>query len=92
MQAVGQEQITLSYGRLHEQFGSGIAVGNYRLFRNRFKQALADVAKYWTSQDGTKHLLNYELHEDGFTYSAAPCLSVYRAGKPCRAKPSRKRP
>ena len=43
-------------------------------FRSRFKQALADVAKYWTSPDGTKHLLNYELHEDGFTLFRSPLL------------------
>ena len=74
MQAAGQEQITLSYGRLQEQFGTGIATKNYRLFRNRFKQAIAEVAKYWVSPDGTKELLNYELHEDGLTLFRSPLL------------------
>ena len=74
LQNAGQEQVTLSYGRLQEQFGTGIAEKNYRNFRSRFKQALADVAKYWVSPDGTKELLNYELHEKGMTLFRSPLL------------------
>jgi hypothetical protein len=74
MQAQNEEQITLSYGRLQEQFGTGIATKNYRLFRSRFRDALADVAKYWISPDGEKQLLNYDLHEDGLTLFRSPLL------------------
>ncbi len=74
MQAADQEQVTLGYGRLQEQFGTGIAEKNYRLFRSRFKQALADVAEYWRSPDSGKQLLHYELHEDGLTLFRSPML------------------
>ena len=74
MQASGQEQVTLSYGRLQDQFGTGIAEKNYRNFRSRFRQAISEVAKYWRSPDGTKELLNYELHEEGMTLYRSPLL------------------
>ena len=63
MQVAGQEQITLGYGRLQDQFGTGIAEANYRKFRQEFKLALEKVAQYWVSPDGAKELLNYELRE-----------------------------
>ena len=66
MQTNGQEQITLGYGRLQEQFGTGIAEKNYRNFRYELKLALAKVAEYWVSPED-KPLLNYELHEEGLT-------------------------
>ena len=47
MQNAGQEQITLGYGRLQEQFGTGIAEKNYRQFRRELKLAFAKVAQYW---------------------------------------------
>jgi hypothetical protein len=68
-----QEQITLSYGRLQEQFGTGISEANYRSFRRDFKAALAKVADQWVSPEG-KELLNYELHEDGLTLFRSPLL------------------
>lgn len=74
LQAGGQEQVTLSYGRLHEQFGTGISEANYRSFRRDFKTALAKVAQYWRSSNGEKELLNYELHEDGLTLFRSPLL------------------
>ena len=74
MQAHGQEQITLSYGRLHEQFGTGIATKNYRLFRNRFKEALGEVAKHWLSPSGENQKLNYDLQEAGLTLFRSPLL------------------
>lgn len=70
----GQNQVTLSYGRLQEQFGTGISKVNYRSFRRDFKVALAKVAEFWHSPDGEKQLLNYELHEAGLTLFASPLL------------------
>jgi hypothetical protein len=74
LQAAGQEQVTLSYGALQEQFGTGISEANYRSFRRDFKNALAKVGQYWHSPDNGKKLLNYELHEDGFTLFRSPLL------------------
>ena len=74
LQAAGQEQVTLGYGRLQEQFGTGVAEANYRQFRQQFKIALAKVAQYWTAPDGTKELLNYELHKGGLTLFRSPLL------------------
>ena len=33
LQNAGQEQVSLSYGRMQEQFGTGISEANYRSFR-----------------------------------------------------------
>lgn len=74
MQAADQEQVTLGYGRLQEQFGTGISEANYRKFRQELKLALTKVAEYWRSPDGEKQLLNYELHEDGLTLFRSPLL------------------
>ena len=74
LQNTGQEQVSLSYGKLQEQFGTGISEANYRSFRRDFKNALGKVAKYWRSPDGEKELLNYELREDGFTLFRSPLL------------------
>ena len=74
MQATGQEQLTLSYSSLREQFGSGMGEGNYRLFRFRLKEEFAKVAKYWQTPGGGTALLNYELHEDGLTLYRSPLL------------------
>ena len=69
-----QEQVTLGYGRLQEQFGTGISDANYRSFRRELKLALAKVAEYWRSPDGEKQHLHYELHEDGLTLFRSPLL------------------
>ncbi len=74
MQSAGQEQITLGYGRLQEQFGTGIAEANYRQFRREIRLAFEKVAQYWVAPDGEKELLNYELHEDGLTLFRSPLL------------------
>lgn len=74
MYANGQEQVTLSYGRLHEQFGTGISEENYRSFRRELKLAFAKVAQYWLAPDGEKQLLHYELHETGLTLFRSPLL------------------
>ena len=74
MQAHGQDQITLSYGRLQEQFGTGIGTSNYRLFRLRFKEALGEVSKHWMSPSGESQKLNYDLQETGLTLFRSPLL------------------
>lgn len=76
MQAAGEKELTLTYGALQAQFGTGIAEENYRLFRSRFKKELAKVAEYWRPHDGDKEnlLLNYELHETGLTLYRSPLL------------------
>lgn len=74
LQNAGQEQVTLSYGRLQEQFGTGISEANYRSFRRDFKSALAKVAQFWKSENGDKHLLHYKLHETGMTLYRSPLL------------------
>jgi hypothetical protein len=80
MQVSGQEQITLSYGQLQKQFGTGIAEENYRQFQSELKLALGKVSKYWVSPNGEKQLLNYELHEKGLTLHRSPLL-IARAKK-----------
>ena len=59
---------------MQEQFGTGIDKANYRQFRREFRLALKKVADYWVSPDGTKEMLNYELHEDGLTLFRSPLL------------------
>src|SRR5229473_681670 len=61
MQSSGQEALSLGYGRLQEQFGTGMGEKNYRLFRSRLKQAFADVDESWRTPDGEKQSLNYEF-------------------------------
>ncbi len=74
MRATGQESISLGYGRLQEQFGTGIAEANYRKFRQEFRLAFAKVAKYWRVDDTEKHLLNYELNTTGLVLYRSPLL------------------
>lgn len=81
MQSTGQEGISLSYGRLQEQFGTGIAEENYRNFRSRLKQAFADVAKSWCTPAGEKQPLNYEF--------APTQLILYRSPLLVNTKPTR---
>jgi len=74
LHASNQEQVTLGYGRLQEQFGTGTSEANYRSFRRDFKVALAKVAEYWRSLDGDKQQLHFELHQDGLTLFRSPML------------------
>lgn len=73
MRANGDEAITLGYGRLQEQFGTGISEANYHKFRERFKQALAKVAEHWRDDQG-KILLNYDLDTTGLTLYRSPFI------------------
>ena len=70
----GQDQVTIGYGRMQEQFGTSIAEKNYRQFRSEFKLAFEKVAAHWKSADGEKELLNYELRQDNFTLYRSPLL------------------
>ena len=74
MHTTGQESVSLGYGRLQEQFGTGIAEENYRLFRSRFKEALADVAESWRSFEGEQQPLYYELDETHLVLYRSPLL------------------
>lgn len=74
MRVNGEESVSLGYGRLQEQFGTGIAEANYRSFRRDFKAAWAKVANLWREKDGEKSLLNYELHPTGLVLYRSPLL------------------
>ena len=67
-------EITLSYGRLQEQFGSGIATKNYRNFRHELKLAFSKVLEAW------KEVSKNEGKERGFAYEAHEAeLTLYRS-------------
>ncbi len=74
MQSTGQEAISLGYGRLQEQFGTGIAEENYRQFRQELKLAFAKVANYWLSPTGEKQPLNYEFEPTQLILYSSPLL------------------
>jgi hypothetical protein len=76
MRAAGQESVSLGYGRLQEQFGTGIGEENYRLFRSRFKEVFTDVAEHWRPPDSKKSLLNYELNDTGLVLYRSPLLTA----------------
>lgn len=74
MKASEQQEISLSYGMLQQQFGTGIAEENYRMFRNRLKKAFKQVAQYWQEPDGERSLLNYDLDETRLVLYRSPLL------------------
>jgi hypothetical protein len=74
MQSTGQESIALGYGRLQEQFGTGIAEENYRMFRSRLKEAFASVDESWRTPDGEKQSLNYEFEPTRLILYRSPLL------------------
>jgi len=74
MRATGQESISLGYGRLQEQFGTGIAEANYRQFRQELKLAFAKVANAWRSPDSEKQPLNYEFEPTRLVLYRSPLL------------------
>lgn len=90
MQAAGQDELTLSYGALQSQFGTGIAEENYRQFRARLKKAFTEVAAAYQPHTGDtgRALLNYELGETGLTLYRSPLL-IGRS-RPSRAEDSRR--
>ena len=74
MHSTGQEAISLGYGRLQEQFGTGIAEENYRNFRSRLKQAFADVGKSWCTSAGERQSLNYEFEPTQLVLYRSPLV------------------
>lgn len=82
MQASGQQELTLSYGALQQQFGTGIATENYRQFRSAFRAAITKVAASYQPHTGDtgKQLLNYEMNAAGLTLYRSPLL-VSRANR-----------
>lgn len=74
MQQTGQEQISLSYGRLQTQFGTGIAEANYRKFRQELKLAFAKVAAHWHAPNSDLIQLHYEFGENDFILYRSPLL------------------
>ena len=84
MRVTRQESVSLSYGRLQEQFGTGIAEENYRQFRKEFKLAFAKVAQFWRSPDGNPQILYYDLDETRLTLYRSPLLIA--KGKPSHAQ------
>lgn len=76
MQVSGQSELSLSYGSLQEQFGTGVAEANYRQFRSVFKANFIKVADHWQPHNtrAEKSLLNYELNETGLVLYRSPLL------------------
>jgi hypothetical protein len=86
LHAGDQDALTLSYGALQQQFGTGIADENYRQFRSAFRLAFKKVAAYYQPHTGDtgKPLLNYELNETGLTLYRSPLL-VSRGNRSTKA-------
>ena len=74
MDKIGQESIALSYGRLQEQFGTGIAEEHYRQFRKEFKTAFRKVDTHWRTSNGEKQSLNYEFEPTRLILYRSPLL------------------
>ena len=74
MHQTEQEAISLGYGRLQEQFGTGIAEEHYRQFRKEFKIAFAKVDKHWRAANGEKQSLNYEFEPTRLILYSSPLL------------------
>jgi hypothetical protein len=75
MQATDQPELSLSYGQLQEQFGTGIAEENYRKFRQALRGAIRKVAAYWQPVEGeSKQRLNYDLNETRLVLYRSPLL------------------
>lgn len=76
MQATGQAELSLSYGALQAQFGTGIAEENYRQFRSAFKAAFKKVAAHYQPHTGDtgKALLHHDLNETGLVLYSSPLL------------------
>ena len=53
---------------------TGIAEKNYRMFRRRFKEAMADVKEQWRSPDGEKQPLPCDLDEKRLVLYRSPLL------------------
>lgn len=76
MQATGQEELSLSYGLLQQQFGTGTTEADYRKFRSELKKTFLRVAQYWQTPDSTgkQQRLNYTLDEGRLVLHRSPLL------------------
>ena len=74
MEKTEQEAVRLGYGRLQEQFGTGIAEKNYRKFRQELKIAFASVDKQWRAPNGEKQSLHYEFEPTQLILYRSPLL------------------
>lgn len=74
MQAAGVDEISLSYGQLQNQFGTGIAEENYRQFRAELKLAFGKVAQHWRAPQSETTLLKYDLNETRLVLYRSPLL------------------
>ena len=90
MENTKQEELSLSYGSLQAQFGTGIAEENYRQFRKELRLAFAKVAEAWNGNaDSEKQHLKYDLEETGLTLYRTPLpvsythLDVYKRQPHC---------
>jgi len=84
LQKTGQESLTLSYGSLQQQFGTGIAATNYRSFRRDLKVALERVKETWATvslTDGAKLTLQCEAGKKGLTLFRSPLLIAQKTSK-----------
>ena len=91
MQVSGQEELTLNYGALQQQFGTGIAEENYRQFRSAFKAAFTKVAACYQPHigDADKTLLHYELNTTGLTLYRSPLL-IGRGNRTIKAEEAKR--
>jgi hypothetical protein len=76
MHANHQDELSLSYGALQNQFGTGISEDNYRQFRKEFKSAFNKVAALYQPHTGDtgKPILNYALNDTGLVLYRSPLL------------------
>ena len=74
MKASGDEELSLSYAMLQQQFGTGTAEENYRKFRQQLKRAFAQVAQYWQEPGSEKQRLNFDLNETRLVLYRSPLL------------------
>ena len=64
MQSTGQEAIHLGYGRLQEQFGTGIAEKNYRKFRQALKHCLCRCCQILVRSQRRKAVAQLRVRAD----------------------------
>jgi len=84
LQRMGQDSLTLSYGRLQAQFGTNIAESNYRSFRRELRQAFEKVKEHWealSAADGQQTTVRCEMEEKSLTLYRGPLLVDRREPK-----------
>jgi hypothetical protein len=77
LQQNGEDFITLSYGSLQTQFGTGIASDNYRNFRHELRHAFEKVKRHWerlSAADGKPGTIHCDMDETTITLYRSPLL------------------